>query len=194
MRVVKTERARFRVHQPRERREVGRHGQRERGGRVVRGLDQRALDKLVHGEVLVRAEVDRRLADDRSARVGVDDVGQLVMLQRDEHGHQLRDRGDRQVLACVVGREHVARARVLHDVRPCVHVRRRRERARRQVTDCYKDYDEQQRASHRSRIFSPMNKEVDFTFGFSCSIVATATPDLDEITPKVSPACTVQNR
>lgn len=39
-----------------------------------------------------------------------------------------------------------------------------------------------------------MNSEVDFTFGFSCSIVATGTPDFDEMTPKVSPACTVQNR
>lgn len=39
-----------------------------------------------------------------------------------------------------------------------------------------------------------MNREVDFTFGFSCSIVATATPVFDEMTPNVSPACTVQNR
>ena len=39
-----------------------------------------------------------------------------------------------------------------------------------------------------------MKSEVDFTFGFSCSIVATGTPDFVEMTPKVSPACTVQNR
>ena len=39
-----------------------------------------------------------------------------------------------------------------------------------------------------------MNKEVDFTFGFNCSILATGTPDFVEITPKVSPACTIQNR
>lgn len=39
-----------------------------------------------------------------------------------------------------------------------------------------------------------MNNEVDFTFGFSFSIVATGTPDFVEMTPKVSPACTVQNR
>ena len=38
-----------------------------------------------------------------------------------------------------------------------------------------------------------MKSEVDFTFGFSCSIVATGTPDFEEMTPKVSPACTVQN-
>jgi hypothetical protein len=42
-------------------------------------------------------------------------------------------------------------------------------------------------------IFSPMKSEVDDTFGFNCSIVATGTPDFDEITPKVSPACTVQD-
>jgi hypothetical protein len=39
-----------------------------------------------------------------------------------------------------------------------------------------------------------MNSEVDFTFGFSFWIVATGTPDFVEMTPKVSPACTVQNR
>ena len=39
-----------------------------------------------------------------------------------------------------------------------------------------------------------MNSEVDFTFGFSCWIVATGTPDFLETTPKVSPAFTVQNR
>jgi hypothetical protein len=39
-----------------------------------------------------------------------------------------------------------------------------------------------------------MNSEVDFTFGFSCWIVATGTPDFVEITPKVSPAFTIQNR
>ncbi|MDX6425963.1 MAG: hypothetical protein QOD52_1368 [Gaiellaceae bacterium] len=39
-----------------------------------------------------------------------------------------------------------------------------------------------------------MNNEVDFTFGFSCWIVATGTPDFAEMTPKVSPAFTVQNR
>src|SRR5260221_13220706 len=39
-----------------------------------------------------------------------------------------------------------------------------------------------------------MKSEVDFTFGFSCWIVATGTPDFVEMTPKVSPASTVQNR
>jgi len=39
-----------------------------------------------------------------------------------------------------------------------------------------------------------MNRDVDFTVGFSCWIVATGTPDFVEMTPKVSPACTVQNR
>ena len=38
-----------------------------------------------------------------------------------------------------------------------------------------------------------MNNEVDFTFGFNCSMVETGTPDFEEMTPKVSPARTVQN-
>ena len=53
---------------------------------------------------------------------------------------------------------------------------------------------EDERPSHLSRIFSPMKSDVECTFGFSCSRVATGTPDLEEITPKVSPAWTVQNR
>ena len=44
------------------------------------------------------------------------------------------------------------------------------------------------------RIFSPMKSEVDFTCGFSFSIVATGTPVWEEITPKLSPARTVQKR
>ncbi len=44
------------------------------------------------------------------------------------------------------------------------------------------------------RIFSPMKSEVDFTWGFSLWIVATGTPDSEEILPKVSPARTVQKR
>jgi len=44
------------------------------------------------------------------------------------------------------------------------------------------------------RIFSPMKSEVDLTVGFSCSIVAAGTPVSEEMTPKVSPAFTVQYR
>ncbi len=39
-----------------------------------------------------------------------------------------------------------------------------------------------------------MKSEVECTFGFSCSRVATGTPAFAEITPKVSPAWTIQNR
>jgi hypothetical protein len=38
-----------------------------------------------------------------------------------------------------------------------------------------------------------MKSEVDDTLGFSRTIVATGTPLFVEITPKVSPGCTVQN-
>ena len=39
-----------------------------------------------------------------------------------------------------------------------------------------------------------MKSEVECTFGFNCSRVATGTPAFVEITPKVSPAWTIQNR
>jgi hypothetical protein len=38
-----------------------------------------------------------------------------------------------------------------------------------------------------------MKREVELAFGFSLSIVATGTPVFCEMTPKVSPALTVQN-
>ncbi len=52
----------------------------------------------------------------------------------------------------------------------------------------------QERALHRRRILSPMKSEVECTFGFSRTRVATGTPAFVEITPKVSPAWTIQNR
>ena len=49
-------------------------------------------------------------------------------------------------------------------------------------------------APHRRRSLWPMKSDVDFTFGFSCSMVATGTPVFAEMTANVSPARTVQNR
>ena len=39
-----------------------------------------------------------------------------------------------------------------------------------------------------------MKSDVECAFGFRRTIVATGTPDLDEITAKVSPAPTIQKR
>jgi hypothetical protein len=39
-----------------------------------------------------------------------------------------------------------------------------------------------------------MKSDVELACGLSCWIVLTGTPLFDEITPNVSPACTVQNR
>ena len=47
------------------------------------------------------------------------------MLERDERGHQLRDRGHRQLLALVARGQHLARAGVLDEVRLRVDRRRR---------------------------------------------------------------------
>src|SRR4051812_24206872 len=86
--------------------------------------------------------------------------------------------------------EHLPGPRVLDEVGRGVHRRRccgrRRGERERGDEDC--------ETSHRRRSFWPMNSEVDFTFGFSRWIVATGTPDFDEMTPKGARACTVQNR
>lgn len=39
-----------------------------------------------------------------------------------------------------------------------------------------------------------MKSDVELAFGFRRTIVATGTPDLEEITAKVSPARTIQKR
>ena len=68
VRVVEAERPRLRVHQLRERVEVGRDRERERVGGVVRRLDQRRLDELAHGDLLAAAEGDALLPDRGRAR------------------------------------------------------------------------------------------------------------------------------
>ena len=83
VRVAQPERRRLLVHQPRERRVVGRDRQRERVGSVVRRLDQRALDQVADRQLLAGVELDRRLADRGGARVDGDDVRELVVLQRE---------------------------------------------------------------------------------------------------------------
>ena len=146
MRVAQPELRGLGVHQRREGRVVRRDRERERVGGVVRRLDQRTLDQVADGELLAGVEVDRRLADRGGARVDGDDVGELEVLERDEHGHQLRDRRDRQPVVRVRRREHLARARVLDDVRACVDRRRAGARAARAATSGERS-DEQQRAS-----------------------------------------------
>ena len=85
VRVGEAELVGFRVHQPDE--TIGRalpDVKRERLGRVVRARDERRAQELGDGELLTRAEVDRRLADARSLRAHADDVGQLRVLEDDD--------------------------------------------------------------------------------------------------------------
>ena len=83
MRVGQPERRGLVVHQLREGRVVRCDRERERVGGVVRRLDQCTLDQVADGELLAGVELDRRLADCGGARIDGDDVGQLVVLERD---------------------------------------------------------------------------------------------------------------
>ena len=150
---------RLRVHHRGEGGEVGRDRERERVGGIVRRLDQRGLDQVADRQALAAAQPDGRLADGGGARVDLDDVRELVVLERHEHRHQLRDRRDRQPRVRPRRGEHLAGARVLDDVGAAVDLRRGgvcREAATARRRAC-----EQERAFHRSRIFSPMKSEVD---------------------------------
>ena len=78
-----------------------------------------ASTQLAHGDPLAGAQVDRRLAD-RGRRAGRPSTtsSSVGVLERDEHGHQLRDRRDRQARVARAAREHLAgRARSRRDTR-----------------------------------------------------------------------------
>ena len=116
MRVVQAELGGLGIHHHRERREARCDGQRERVGRVVRRLDERALQQVADRDLLARTEIDRLLADRGRTRVDGDDVGELLVLEHDQHRHQLRDRGDRQLLVRIRRGEHLAGRGVLDHV------------------------------------------------------------------------------
>ena len=88
------------------------------------------------GTRIVEQLTDEAILND-FVHIDGDHVRELVVLERDEHRHQLRDRRDRQMRVRSVRREHVSGACVLDDVRARAHRRRRRERRSGQVTDCY---------------------------------------------------------
>jgi len=67
----------------------------ERDGRVVGALDQGCADQVADRDALTCAQVHGRLADRGSIRADAHDVVPLRMLERDEHGHELRDARDR---------------------------------------------------------------------------------------------------
>ena len=94
---------------------------------VVRALDQRRLEQVADGEPLARAQRDARLADCGRLRRDRDHVVETRMLERDEHGHHLRQARDRHAARRALRQEHVAGPAVLHDVRARVHVGSRSE-------------------------------------------------------------------
>jgi len=95
-------------------------GERVRG--VVGALDQRALQQLADGDPLAGAEVDRGLAYCSSPRGDGDDVVRLRLLDRQEHGHQLRQAGNGNAGALVILRKHLACLSVLDQVGPRMHL------------------------------------------------------------------------
>ena len=119
----------------------------DRVGGVVRALDQRGADQVAQGHALAGSEVDRRLADRSGALGDRGDVVERGVLERDDRGHQLRDRRHRQVLALVVGGQDLAGAGVLDDV--CVRVDGRRR--------CGGDDCEEERRGDRGEESEPLH-------------------------------------
>ena len=76
-----------------------------------------------------------RLTDRGGTWVDGDDVRELLVVERHEHRHQLRDRGDRQLRVRVGGSEHLAGRRVLDDPGARAHGRSSRMRRRRDSED-----------------------------------------------------------
>ena len=101
---------------------------------VVRALDQRRLDQVAQRHALAGTEVDRRLADRGGPRGDRGDVVERCVLERDERGHQLRDRRHREALdarpATPAPRRCRSSGRSTPPRRPAAARRRRRRRAR----------------------------------------------------------------
>ena len=195
VRVVQAELRRLRVHQARERREVGRDRERERVGRVVRRLDQRALQQVARPSSARRCA--RSIDDSPTAAARGSTVTTSVSLWCCSVNSTVIS-----FVSDAIGRsrvgvrrgEHLAGAGVLDDVGRRAH----RRRARRGPTPAGRhaatSTARQSASSHLSRILSPMKSDVECTFGLSRTIVATGTPDFEEITANVSPARTIQKR
>ena len=143
-----------------------------------------------HGHLLAAVELDRPLSDCRGARVDRHDIGELVVLQRQEHRHQLRQRCDRPLGVSVRGRRGSRPSGVLDEVAPRPDRRRARPRAVAGSKQRRQESGHREQEPHLSRILSPMKSDVECTFGLSRTSVATGTPDFVEITANVSPART----
>ncbi len=95
----------------------------ERPGGVVGALDERRLDQVVDGDSLAGSEIDGRLADRGRLRRHRHDVRGLRLLERDEHGHQLGDAGDRELLSRSLGRQDVPVPPVSDEIGARLHAR-----------------------------------------------------------------------
>ena len=118
----------------------------------------------------------------RRLRGTVTIVVRLQVLQRDDHGHQLRDARDREPLVRVVRREHLAVRRVDDVERARVAVRRRgraRRAGERAERDHGGDSEDRRRIAaegYWTRIFWPTWSAFELTPGLSRSSSATVVP------------------
>ena len=102
----------------------------ERPGGVVRALDECRLDEVAHRDSLAGAQTDAGLADGRRIGRDRDHVAEPRTLERDQHGHHLRQARDRDPLAGVVREQHLSGASVLDEIRARVDARSSREGGR----------------------------------------------------------------
>src|SRR4051812_38305476 len=117
------------------------------------------------------------------------------MLERHEHGHQLRDARDRDAVGRVVLREHVTRGRVHNEERARVDRRSRRVRRRCGGNEQEARRDGNEPAVHGAQIYLtrmrwPTVSAFELTPGLSSSSCSTVVPFFDAIEPNVSPLST----
>ena len=113
----------------------------ERPGGVVRALDQQRLDEVAHARFarsarrsMLDSPTRRRIGRDR------DHVAEPRTLERDQHGHHLRQARDRDALARIVREQHLSGASVLDEVGARVDARSgRRGRAERGASAAARD-------------------------------------------------------
>ena len=144
---------------------------------IVRALNERGLDEIADGESLAGAQMHRRLADLGCVGAHPHDVVPLRMLERDEHGHQLRDARDRNARPRTVLCEDLAGRGVLDDVGARGDGRRGRMRSsdesERREDSGDPDPEDHDRNSYLTRIFWPMWSAVGSTPGLSVASSST---------------------
>jgi hypothetical protein len=190
--------ARAAVHQPHEGAVGAADPLRQRGRRVVGAREQQAAQEVGHRHALAAAQADDRLDRERVVGHRGEDLGELLVLEGDQRGHELGRRGDGPLAAGLALEDDVAGGRLDQDGGGSADRRRRgrgdggaRERESDEQDQRGRQRDRRARRHRDSRTRWPAWSVSAWSLGFSRWMVVIETPVLIEIADRVSPDFTM---